>query len=374
MARKSTRSPQGGGSVRRRPDGRWEARFTYTDDLGQKKRASVYADTQKECRQKLTAALKSVDEGSYIKTQRYTVAQWLDEWLSTYCKGLKPATVSGYRSKIETRIKPYIGNSTLSALTNVQIQKFYNKLQTGDKEHKPLSPKSIQSIHGILHKALDQGVSARIIYSNPADHIKLPKIKRPDLAPIMDDNVSRFLEAIKGDRFERVFIVDLFSGLRQSEIIGLRWPDVDLESGLLTIRHQIQKSYSDSGYVFLNETKNGKQRIVAVAPSNGQALKTQRVQQMERRLAAGPASNNPLDHVFTDELGGHLKHRKIINHFKKIVASIGMENTRFPDLRPSYAVNAPSAGESVPPVPAQLGHYSSAFTTDVYAAVPQTTR
>lgn len=339
-----------------------------------KKRASVYADTQKECRQKLTAALKSVDEGSYIKTQRYTVAQWLDEWLSTYCKDLKPATVSGYRSKIETRIKPYIGNSTLSALTNVQIQKFYNKLQAGDKERGPLSPKSIQSIHGILHKALDQAVSARVIHSNPADHIKLPKIKRPDLAPIMDDNVSRFLEAIKGDRFERVFIVDLFSGLRQSEIIGLRWSDVDLETGLLTIRHQIQKSYSDSGYVFLDETKNGKQRIVAIAPSIVRVLKAQRVQQMEWKLAAGPAWSNPLDLVFTDERGEHLKHRTIINHFKKIVASIGLENTRFHDLRHSYAVNALQAGDSVKAVQEQLGHYSSAFTMDVYAAVSDTMR
>ena len=142
---KNTRAASGAGNIRQRSDGRWEARFTYTDDLGQKKRASIYADTQKECRQRLTAALKAVDEGSYIKTQRYIVSQWLDEWLSTYCGDLKPATFSGYRSKIETRIKPYIGNSTLSALTNVQIQKFYNKLQAGDKEHKPPSnPNVIQ--------------------------------------------------------------------------------------------------------------------------------------------------------------------------------------------------------------------------------------
>ena len=374
MARKNTRAAQGSGSIRQRPDGRWEARFSYTDDLGQKKRASIYADTQKECRQKLTSALKAVDEGDFVKTQRYTVSQWLDEWLSTYCGDLKPATFSGYCSKIETRIKPYIGNSTLTALTNVQIQRFYNRLKDGDKEHKSLSPKSIQSIHGILHKALDQAVAAKLIHSNPADHIKLPKIKRPDLAPIMDDNVARFLEAIKGDRFERVFIVDLFSGLRQSEIVGLRWSDVDLDAGLLTIRHQIQKSYSDSGYVFLDETKNGKERIVAVAPSIVRVLKAQRVQQMEWRLAAGPAWNNPLDLVFTDELGGHLKHRTINNHFKKIVASIGLENTRFHDLRHSYAVNALQAGDSVKAVQEQLGHYSSAFTMDVYAAVSDTMR
>ena len=95
---------------------------------------------------------------------------------------------------------------------------------------------------------------------------------------------------------------------------------------------------------------------------------------MEWRLAAGPAWNNPLDLVFTDERGEHLKHRTIINHFKKIVASIGMENTRFHDLRHSYAVNALQAGDSVKAVQEQLGHYSSAFTMDVYAAVSDTMR
>ena len=95
---------------------------------------------------------------------------------------------------------------------------------------------------------------------------------------------------------------------------------------------------------------------------------------MEWRLAAGPAWNNPLNLVFTDELGGHLKHRTINNHFKKIVASIGLENTRFHDLRHSYAVNALQAGDSVKAVQEQLGHYSSAFTMDVYAAVSDTMR
>ncbi len=374
MPRKSTRNAQGTGSIRQRSDGRWEARFTYTDELGQKKRGSVYSDNQKECRKKLIAALKAVDDGSYVKAQRYTVSQWLDEWLSTYCKDLKPATVSGYRSKIDTRIKPYIGNSALTALTNVQIQKFYNKLQDGDKEYKPLSPKSIQSIHGILHKSLDQAVSARIIGSNPADHIKLPKIKRPELTPIMDDDVSRFLEAIKGDRFERLYILDLFSGLRQSEIVGLQWDDVDLEAGLLTVRRQIQKSYSGDGYVFLDETKNGKQRIVAIAPSIVQVLKAQKIQQAKWQLAAGPLWNNSRNLVFTDELGGHLKHRTIYNHFKKIVTSIGLESTRFHDLRHSFAINALQAGDSYKVVQEQMGHYSSAFTMDVYAAVSDTMR
>ena len=378
MARKSnTRAAQGSGSIRQRPDGRWEARFTYTDDLGVKKRGSVYGDTQKECRQKLTAALTAVDAGIYKKTQRYTVEQWLDEWLSTYCKDLKPMTISGYKSKVETRIKPYIGKSQLTALNNVQIQKYYNLLQDGDKDHKPLSAKSIQNVHGILHKALDQAVVAGILATNPADHVKLPKVKKPDLKPLMDEDVTRFLEAIKGDLFERLFIVDLFSGLRQSELIGLQWDDIDLENGLITVCRQIQRLYGEDKeekFIFLEETKNGKHRTAAIAPSIVKVLKAQRVQQIEWQLAAGPLWNNEHNLVFTNEIGENLNHRIIYAHFKSIVKSLGLESTRFHDLRHSYAVNALQAGDSIKAVQEQLGHYSSAFTMDTYAAVSNTMR
>lgn len=371
MARKNTRAAAGAGSIRQRPDGRWEARFTYTDDLGQQKRGSVYAHTQKECRQKLTATLRAVDNGTFKKTHRYTVAQWLDEWVSTYCTDLKPLTVSGYKSKIESRIKPYIGSVQLSALSNIQVQRYYNGLQSGDR---PLSAKSIQNVHGILHKALEQAVAAGVLSANPADYVKLPKVKKPELQPIMDENVGRFLDAIKDDPFERFFIVALFSGLRQSELIGLQWDDVDLESGLLIVRRQIQKAHDNPDYIFLSETKNGRQRTATIAPSVVRILKEQKRAQMEQQMAAGPMWNNAHNLVFTDAFGDHLKHRTINNHFKAIVSSIGMGSTRFHDLRHSYAVNALQAGDSVKAVQEQLGHYSSAFTMDVYAAVSETMR
>jgi len=374
MARKSTRAAQGAGSLRQRPDGRWEARFTYTDELGQKRRGSVYGNTQKECRQALTAAVKAVDEGTYRKAQRYTVSQWLDEWLITYCKDLKPTTRAGYKNKVNTRIKPYIGSMQLSALNNVQMQRYFNKLSEGDKDHKPLAPKSVQNVHGILHKALKQAVIAGLIPNNPADFTKLPKVKRAELAPLMDDNVGKFLAAIKGDRFERLFFVTLFSGLRQSEVVGLQWEDIDLENGTIQVCRQLQKNHDGPGYIYLDETKNGKHRTAAIAPSVVKVLKTERKQQMEWRLAAGPLWRNDRNLVFTNELGEHLKHRTIENHFKKIVSAMGMPETRFHDLRHSYAVNALQAGDNVKQVQEQLGHYSSAFTMDVYAAVSDTMR
>lgn len=375
MARKSnTRSAAGAGSIRLRPDGLWEARFTYTDELGQQKRGSVYAHTQKECRQKLTAKMRTVDDGAYRKTQRYTVEQWLNEWLAVYCKELKPSSIDAYRQKISGRIIPYIGSVQLSALTNVQIQRYYNKLSDGSDGGKALSTKTVKVIHGILHKALKQATIAGVIPSNPADNVVLPKSKKPELSPIMDADVARFMSAIKGDRFEALFTLALFSGMRQSELIGLRWCDVDFENGTITVCRQLQKSRASGKYVYIDETKNGKARLAAIAPSIVRVLKEHKRQQMEWQLAAGPMWSNPDGLVFTDEIGGHIKHNTVVCRFKSIVSALGLPNVRFHDLRHSYAVNALQAGDDVKSVQEQLGHYSSSFTLDVYAAVSNTMR
>lgn len=375
MARKSGRAAAGSGTIRQRPDGLWEGRFTYIDDLGAKKRRSIYAPTQKECRQKLTAALRDVDTCGYKPPQRMTVGEWLDEWVNTYCVGLKPRTIDSYEAQIKNRIKPYIGTVQLAALTNTQVQRFYNLLQQGDDHHKPLSPKSIQNIHGILHKAMEQAIFVHLVRDNPCDHIKLPKVKKAQLKPLMDEDIARFLEAIKGDRFELLFMLDLFSGLRQSEILALQWDDIDFDNGLICVRRQLQRAYGGGGkYIFLDETKNGKSRIAAIAPSVVAVLRKQQRRQAEWQLAAGTMWDNPHNLVFTDELGGHLKHHTVYNHFKSIVRSIGMEDTRFHDLRHSYAIAALQNGDSPKDVQEQLGHYSSAFTMDTYAEVSDTMR
>lgn len=367
------RTAHGSGSIRQRSDGRWEARFTYEDELGQPKRASVYGDTQRECRQKLTAALKAVDEGTYRKGgKRYTVAEWMAEWISTYCTTLKPMTVEDYQRKTEKYITPNIGAVRLSALTPMQVQRFCNRLSEGYGDQKPLSPKSVKNIHGILHSGLKQAVMAGVLASNPADNTRLPKVRKPELKPLMDDNITRFLEVIKGDRFERLYIVDLFSGLRQSELLGLRWEDIDLEAGEITVRRQLQKERSGGHYLFVDETKNGKTRVVTIPPSVVKVLRQQRAAQAEWKLAAGEAWSNDYNLVFTDEMGGHLKHDTVYRHFKSLAKKIGMGETRFHDLRHSCAIMALQAGCSVKAVQEQLGHYSSAFTMDVYAAVSDT--
>lgn len=380
MAQKARmRAAKGGGSIRKRPDGTWEARFIYVDAMGATRRKSVYAKTQRACRQSLTAALNSVDTNTYQEPQRITVGDWLDLWVDTYCIDLKPRTISSYRGTINARIKPFIGAVPLQQLSNINVQSYINALKkkTG-RSGKPLSPKTVSNAHGVLHKALSQAVVAKLIPSNPADGVRLPKKQKPRITPLLDDAVAEFVRAIRGDRYELVFLLALFSGLRQSEIMGLQWGDIDLLAGEITVQRQLQRNYGRSAddpyYLIVQSPKNGKNRNVVIPPSMTNLLRKWQAEQAAFQLAAGPLWDNPHGFVFTDELGHHIAQSTVRKHFKTAVESIGRPEVRFHDLRHSYATAALQSGDSIKAVQEQLGHYSSAFTMDTYADVSQKMR
>lgn len=369
MARKNAK---GSGSIRQRPDGRWEGRYSYVDELGVTRRRSVYADKQSACRKLLTEAIRAVDNGTHkVSKEHYTVESWITTWLEAYSRGWKPRTVADYRSKAERYIVPSLGSVQLSALTPLIVQRFCNRLSDGYAGQKPLSPKSVRNIHGVLHSALKQAVSDGVLAGNPADNTKLPPLQKVQLRPLMDDDVARFMAACESHKYGRLYIIDLFTGLRQSELLGLQWGDIDFGAGVITVQRQLQKVRGERRYIFL-ETKSRKQRQVPISPSIIALFRTQQAQQAALQLAAGSLWDNPRNLVFTNELGEHLAHSTIQNRFRMLVRSIGLEGVRFHDLRHSCAILALQSGCSIKATQELMGHYSSSFTMDVYAAVSET--
>ncbi len=373
MARKETRNAQGGGNIRQRSNGLWEARYTVGRDPGTGKQIqkSVYGKTQKEVRQKLSKATSEIDEGTYFEPSKMTLGQWLDIWLDSYvAHSVKPYTLDSYRTQAEKHIKPAIGKVRLAALTAPLVQGFYNDLLEVDG----LSPKSIKNIHGVLHKALSQAVKIGNIRYNPADACDLPKAQRKEIIPLEREEISKFLEAIRGERYEYLYRVTLFTGLRQGEVLGLTWDCVDFQTDTLYINKQLQKTKKVGGTYLLVPTKNGKSRTITAAPSVMAVLRKQKARQAQMRLAAGPAWENRDDLVFTNELGGHLAHFTVYKDFKAIMREIGLEQARFHDLRHSYAVASLESGDDIKTVQGNLGHATASFTLDVYGHVSQKMR
>ena len=377
MARKNTRAAQGTGTIRKKTVTRngkpytfWEARYTAGRDPGTGKQIqrSITGKTQKEVAQKLKAATAAIDAGTYQAPSKMTVGEWLTTWTETYLGGVKPLTVASYTSQIKNHIRPALGAIKLEALNAHTIQGFYNDLGA-EKDGKPgLSPKSIKNIHGILHKALQQATQIGYIRANPADAVTLPRVVKKELAPLDEVDSKAFLEAIQGHRFETLYTVVLFTGMREGEALGLTWDCVDFARGTILINKQLQRERKKNAKYLLAPTKSDKSRTIVPAPFVMQLLKRHKTRQAAMQLQAGPAWQNS-GFVFTNELGQHLIPYTVYRNFKDIVASIGRPDARFHDLRHSYAVASIRAGDDIKTVQGNLGHATAAFTLDVYGHV-----
>lgn len=347
------------GSIRQRPDGRWEARYTVEG-----KRKSIYGETQKEVRQKLTAIQADIDNGIYQAPTKLTLSAWLDTWQKDYLGDVKPRTVDSYKNTVRLHILPAIGKVKIQSLSTVQIQTFYNGLQRAG-----LSAKTIKNIHGVLHRALNDALSIGLIRFNPCTACKLPKVMKPEISPFDEKQIAAFLNAVRGHKYENLFILTLFCGLRQGEVLGLSWDCVN--SGVITINKQLQRARDGSHSYLLAPTKNDKARYIKPAQTVLDALHREKVKQKLAKLQAGPAWNNDKNLVFTDEFGHSLSAQTVYLHFKKVAADIGAPQARFHDLRHSYAVLALKAGDDIKTVQSNLGHHTAAFTLDTYAYVTE---
>ena len=371
MARKSA---AGTGTIRKKTVTRagkeytyWEARYTsgYDPGTGKQIQRSITGKTQKEVAQKLKAATTAIDEGTYTAPNRMTVGQWMDIWASEYLGAVKPRTVDLYKGVVKARIKPGLGAVKLDALNPHTVQSYYNGLS---KEG--LAPKTIKNVHGIFHKALQQAVSNGYIKTNPADACILPRPVRRELKPLDEDMISAFLRAIQDHQFGDLFTVTLFTGMREGEALGLLWDCVDLTKGTITVDKQLQLIRGSGGQYQMVPTKNSKSRSITLAASVVKVLRGVKRKQLENRLQYGECWTDS-GFVFTDELGHHLSASSVYKSFKKVMEEIGSPETRFHDLRHSYAVVAIKSGDDIKTVQENLGHATAAFTLDVYGHITE---
>lgn len=370
-----TKAPDGAGSIRKKTvtkNGKaytmWEGRFCVGTDPGTGKpiRKSVYGKTQAEVRKKMTAATAAVDDKSFFEPSKMTLGKWLDTWSAEYLVSVKPRTVETYKAAIENHIKPNLGAVKLSALTAVDIQRFYNNA-TNAATGEPLSPKSLRNVHGVLHKALEKAVSLGYINHNPANRPELPAVQQQEIKPLDTEQIKAFLGSIKGHKYESLYTVILFTGLREGEALGLSWDCVDFKAGTLTIKQQLQIISGTGGEYRLAPTKTSKWRVLTPAPFIMQLLKHQHAEQARLRLNAGTAWDNPMNLVFTNELGSHLSKNTVYKNFKQLAAAAGVPDARLHDLRHTFATMSLRNGDSIREVQDALGHSTSAFTLQVYS-------
>lgn len=360
------RGANGGGTIRQRKDGRWEARITIGINPGTGKpiRRSIYGDTQAAVRKEMTAQLRELDRGTYQAPNKITVAAWMMEWLTTFCVNkVKPLTYQSYQAIIKNHIVPAFGAVEIQAVKGSHIQRLYNSMTAAG-----LSGKTVKNVSAVLHKSFSVALKQGIIAANPCDGAELPKAEHKDIHPLADDEIPRFLAAIDESPMRNAYALCLFAGLREGECLGLSWGQVDFERGRITVSQQLQQEKAKGGRYYISpSTKSGKPRTIQPPAIAFEYLRAERVRQMENRLKAGPIWSNQDDLVFTDEAGKHYTFFMFYRRFKRIAASIGRPDARPHDLRHTAATVAIASGADIKSVQDLLGHATASFTLNVYA-------
>ena len=408
MKRKTNgRGAQGNGTIRKKTVTRqgktytyWEARLTtgYDPGTGKQIQKSFSGATQREVREKLAQAVAALDNNDYFEPSKMELGKWLDIWLSEYMGDKKYLTVKNYRGQVENHIKPALGAVKLSQLVPHMIQKFYNdllvsgqKVPQRDKQGSivkkdgktvfvtaPMEAKTVRNVHGALTKALSVAVDIGYLRTNPAERVTLPRVEKKELHPLTDEQVKAFLEAAGKSELEIVMKVILFTGLRESEALGLTWDCVDFNAGAITVNKQLQKRRVEDGGSVLAPTKNSKSRIIKPAPFVMELLDRQYKAQTAQRLWAGEAwlgwqsaVERKTALVFTTAEGKHVSQTSLRYHFKKVAVEIGAPDCRVHDLRHTFAVLSLQNGDDIKTVQGNLGHATAAFTLDVYGHVSE---
>lgn len=359
MARKRANNE---GSIYKRKDGRWTAALTLPNGV----RKAFYGETRAEVAAKLAAAIRDRDRGLPLPAERETVGAFLNRWLNDVCKdGVRPNTFACYRTAISLHAVPRIGSIRLARLAPPDLARLYSELRV-----RGLSPRTVQLVHAVLHKAFSQALRWNLVARNPVDLIDPPRSERKELRVLTPEQCRALLEGSRDEPLSALYYLAVLGGLRSGELLGLQWKDVDWEDGAVHVRRQLTRVDRD-GFQF-SEPKTAKGRRAVTLPAIAMdALKQHRARQIEARLAAVFWEDNDL--VFCNHIGRPLERQNVHRRsWKPLLHRLGLPDVRFHDLRHSAATLLLSLGEHPKVVQERLGHATIAITMDIYSHVMPT--
>lgn len=346
------------GSVTHRPDGLWEARIT----LDGGKRKSFYAKTRQEVARKLAAALRDQEAGLPVVDSAQTVEQYLKSWLEAAKPTIRDRTWVGYELRMRLHVIPTLGATRLTKLTAQQVQLLYaQKLEEG------LSTTTVHHIHAVLHRAFDAALRLGLVQRNILDMVEVPRMLHHEMKTLSAEQAQQLLAVARGNRLEALYVMALATGMRQGELLALRWHDVDLDGGSLQVRAAVH--YTKDGYVFAEPKTKHSRRRIALSQMCVTALREHRALQQVEREALGSAWTD-LDLVFPNTVGTPFGAENLVQReFYPLLKQAGLPRVRFHDLRHTAATLLLERGINAKVVSEMLGHSDVSITLGIYTHV-----
>lgn len=324
--------------------------------------------TRKAAKDARDGARNSVNKGTYVAPQDLTVGAWLDRWIAAHEVELKPSTAKTYRDNIDRYLRPAIGQERVQELSPSRLSIVWRTMQeSGGKGGKPVSRRTVEFARAVLRRAMSDAVVDRLIQVNPVAGSKMSKRDgKPQHTTWTGEQLAGFLEKVAEDRWAPLWELAAGTGARRGELMSLRWMDVDLEAGVVSI----ERSTTQLSQKRVTTTpKNHERRKVAIDPHVVASLRGWRVQQAAERLSWGAAYQDAEGLVFTWESGAPVLPDYVTKAFGKAQATAGLPRIVLHGLRHSHATILLRAGVPVHVVAKRLGHKDTSVTLNVYADV-----
>ena len=327
------RRANGEGNIRKRKDGRWEGRYTVGHDpeTGKAIIKNVLGKTQAEVKEKLKKAIEENVGIDYGRAKTYTVGSWLEVWMENYAKvKLRPSTFKTSQGFLKNHIKPQIGSIPLADLTSLDLQRFYKHLLDGGrvdrieakKKPKGLAPKTVRNIHQMIGSAYNLAIEQDLVTKNPTQGCALPKVEHKEMKTLTTDQLSAFFQEARDSGVYELYYLDLATGLRRGELLGLKWTDVDFQHGALKIQRAISRQNGKVVEAPL-KTKNAYRTL----PLSADAISVL----MHQRRKTGSS-----EWVFPSPSGGPMSPDSVLHMLQRVLKRAGLSRIRFHDLRHPY--------------------------------------
>jgi len=357
-----TRRGPNEGSIYERWDGRWAGSVHIGYEDGRRVRKHVMGHSRAEVKDKMAALMRAHKEQRPIPDQRAKVGPYLRRWLDEVAKPtLRASTYDSYDDILRLHLVPGLGHLALAKLTPADVQVFLTRKLEGG-----LSPRRVQYIHAVLRRALVTAERWGMVGRNVAKLVDPPRVPRHEIAPLTPEQAKVLIEKSADDRHRALWVTALATGLRQGELLALRWEDIDLDEGRLRVRHSLANV---GGTLVLQEPKTDRsRRSIALPEVVIAALRGHRTRQRMDRLVAGSRWVDS-GHVFATMRGTPHHAATITRAFQDALDRAGLPRVRFHDLRHSAATFLLAQGMTLEDVKNLLGHSTIVLTSNTYGHV-----
>ena len=368
---------RGTGHIRQRSKGSWELRYSRGNDAATGKRLVVTTTVRgdrKAAERELRRLLRTVDTGEHVDPTRMTVGTWLTQWHGTRREEGSPKTHERYGEIVNNFLIPTLGALPLTKLTTSHIEKAYSEWATsGRHDNKPggLSPLTRRYIHVVLKSALSRAVERQLLARNPADVLskRLPKVERKAMVTLSPEETAQLLESIKDTGAYWPVLIALATGMRRGEVLALRWKNVDLSRGTLSVMQSLEQT--KNGLRF-KETKSSQNRAIALPAYAIEELRRHKREQAEDLLKVGVRQSGETL-TCCNAFGNPLQPRSLTHQFTQLLKDVnGLPRVRFHDLRHTHATQLLADGVHPKVAQERLGHSTISTTMDLYSHVTET--